>query len=335
MEMMTSLYGSPRTLLGYFSQSPVLFYNLTLLPQLKTMKQNKIIRFALLASAAMFAVGSAQGAVTAGSLVLFFQKPGDTDTVYVNLGNAATLYRGAAAGSSAANQALDIININSTLVSAFGSGWASDQNIYAGLAGVLENSTATTVVNGDQYRTLYVSRSRASVGTVGASGSTSYNLLAAGSLTSGSTNIRGLITNFATQLGSADQGIVTTDLSVIDNQNPTTLAGVQSTAFGQFTTGVQQRGSASTIGNFGWDDGSGYDLYASSVEFALDLQRLVPDGTVEPGEVAGQSRFGSYEGTVTIGSNGSVSFITIPEPSSITLAGIAGLALAFRRRRNA
>ncbi|MBJ7255694.1 MAG: PEP-CTERM sorting domain-containing protein, partial [Akkermansiaceae bacterium] len=66
-----------------------------------------------------------------------------------------------------------------------------------------------------------------------------------------------------------------------------------------------------------------------------DLQRLVPDGTVNTDEVAGQSRFGSYEGTVTIGSNGSVSFITIPEPSSITLAGIAGLALAFRRRRNA
>ena len=324
--MMTSLYGTPRTLLGYFPQSPVLFYNLTLLPQLKTMKQNKIIRFALLASAAMFAVGSAQGAVTAGSLVLFFQKPGDTNTVYVNLGDAATLYRGAAAGSSAANQALNIININSTLVSAFGSGWASDQNIYAGLAGVLENSTATTVVNGDQYRTLYVSRSRASVGTVGASGSTSYNLLAAGSLTSGSTNIRGLITNFATQLGSADQGIVTTDLSVIDNQNPTTLAGVQSTAFGQFVSGVQQRGSVSVFGTFG---------LAGQVEFALDLQRLVPDGTVDSGEVAGQSRFGSYEGTVTIGSNGSVSFITIPEPSSITLAGIAGLALAFRRRRNA
>ncbi|MBJ7394932.1 MAG: PEP-CTERM sorting domain-containing protein [Akkermansiaceae bacterium] len=290
------------------------------------MKQNKIIRFALLASAAMFAVGSVQGAVTAGSLVLFFQKPGDTDTVFVNLGNAATLYRGAAAGSSAANQALDIININSTLVSAFGSGWASDQNVYAGLAGVLENSTNTTVVNGDQYRTLYVSRSRASVGTVGASGSTSYNLLAAGSLTGGATNIRGLITNFATQLGSADQGIVSVDLSVIDNQNPTTLAGVQSTAFGQFTTGVQQRGSASVFGTFG---------LAGEVEFALDLQRLVPDGTVNTDEVAGQSRFGSYEGTVTIGSNGSVSFITIPEPSSITLAGIAGLALAFRRRRNA
>ena len=281
--------------------------------------------------AVLFGMGSTLAQLQAqtaarGDLMLFFQKPGDTDTVYVNLGNAATLYRGAATGPTAAKQALNIININSSLTSAFGAGWASDPDVYAGLAGVLENSTGTTVVNGDQYRTLYVSRARTSVGTVGASGSTAYNLVSAGSLTSGATNMYGMTTNFFTQLPSVAQGLVTTEFSVIDNQNPTTLAGVQTTAFGQFVSGVQQRGSVSVFGTFG---------LAGQVEFALDLQRLVPDGTVEPGEVAGQSRFGSYEGTVTIGSNGSVSFITIPEPSSITLAGIAGLALAFRRRRNA
>ena len=107
-----------------------------------------------------------------GDLMLFFQKPGDTDTVYVTLGSAATLYRGAASGPSSANQTLNIINIDGTLASAFGAGWATDPDVYAGLAGVLENSTADTVVNGDQYRTIYVSRSRNGVGTVGASGST-------------------------------------------------------------------------------------------------------------------------------------------------------------------
>ena len=292
----------------------------------KPMKQFNITKTALLASAAMFTMGSAQAAVTAGSLLLFFQKPGDTDTVYVNLGSAANLYRGAASGPSAANQALGIININSTLVSAFGALWATDTDIYAGLSGVFDNSTNSTVVDGDQYRTLYASKARTSVGTVGASNSTTWNLVSTGSLTTGATNMLGLTTNFATQLGSADQGVVTVDLSSIDGQNPTTLAGVQSTAFGQFTNGVQQRGSATAFGVFG---------AAGEVEFALDLQRLVPDGTVSPGEVAGTSRTGSYEGTVTIGTDGIVSFITVPEPSSVTLAGIAGLALAFRRRRNA
>ena len=256
--------------------------------------------------AVLFGMGSAltqlqAQTVAAGDLILFFQKPGDTDTVYVKLGNAATLYRGAESGPSAARQVLNIININSTLVSAFGAGWAIDSDIYAGLSGVFENSTNTTVVNGDQYRTLYVSKARTSVGTVGASGSTTWNLFSVGSLTTGATNMRGMNTNFATQLPNLAQGKVTTEFSFIDDQNPTSLSGVQSQAFGQFTGGVQQKGSDSAFGTFG---------PAGQVEFALDLQRLVPDSTVNAGEVAGTSRTGSYEGTVTVGTNGSVSFIT-------------------------
>jgi hypothetical protein len=271
--------------------------------------------------AVLFGMGSTLAQLQAqtaarGDLMLFFQKPGDTDTVYVNLGNAATLYRGAAIGPTAAKQALNIININSSLTSAFGAGWASDPDVYAGLAGVYENSTAATVVNGDQYRTLYVSKARTSVGTVGASGSTAYNLLAAGSLNAGALAMYGMTTNFITQLPSVAQGLVTTEFSVIDNQNPTTLAGVQTTAFGQFVSGVQQRGSVSVFGTFG---------LAGQVEFALDLQRLVPDGTVDSGEIAGTSRTGSYEGTVTVGTDGNVSFIT--QGTSAYDAWLAGFPL--------
>jgi len=289
------------------------------------------MKFPILASVAMFTLGSVQGAVTAGDLMLFFQKGGDGDTVYVNLGDAATLYRGVASGISGADYLLsrvNFININSTLTTAFGAGWAADGDIFAGLAGVYTNSTNTTVVNGDQYRTIYVSRARGAVGTVGTSGSTAYNLFSTGSLTTSANGIAGLTTNFATQLGSADEGVVTVALSQIDNQ---VVIGAgpaynQGTAFGQFTTGVSQRGSASAFGTFS---------DAGQVEFALDLQRLSPDGTQYPYEVLGASRIGTYEGTVTIGTNGDVSFFTIPEPSSVTLAGLAGLALAFRRRRNA
>ena len=67
-----------------------------------------------------------------GDLVLFFQQTFGTKTVYANLGNAATLYRGTAAGPGAANR-IDFLNINAEMVSAFGAGWATDPTIYAGL----------------------------------------------------------------------------------------------------------------------------------------------------------------------------------------------------------
>ena len=243
----------------------------------------------------------AQTSAAAGDLILFFQKPGDTNTVYANLGNAALLFRGAEAGPSAAQQRLNIININSTLVNAFGATWATDPDIYAGLAGARSNSTALTVVNGDQNRTLYVSRARPSVGTVGQADATPWDLVQAGSLTTGATNMVALTNNFNVRLPNLDQGVLDTETSTIDNMNPTTIGGFQSAAFDLFVGGVQQSGSATAFGVFG---------AAGQVEFALDLQRLVPDGTVQTNEVAGQSRFGSYEGTVTIGTDGNVSFIT-------------------------
>ena len=294
------------------------------------MKLNNIIKFSLMASAALSASGTVHGAVSAGSLVLFFQTRGAEGSgkgVYVNLGNAATLFRGDEAGPSTAQQRLDFINIGTTLVSAYGAGWASDPDLYAGVAGVFSNIDSPTIVDGDQYRTLYASKARNSVGTVGLSGTTQWNLDSKGSLTNGATNMLSLATNFATLLGSADQGVVAD--TAIRNQNPFNASGSQQTAFGQFDGGVQQRGSVGMIGNFGY----GGDVYAENVEFALDIQRLVPDGTVDPGEVVGPRRKGTFEGTLTIDTNGSVSFITIPEPSSVTLVGITGLALAFRRRR--
>lgn len=234
--------------------------------------------------------------------MLYFQKEGGTNTVYANLGNAATLYRGASAGPGAANK-VDFLDINTALVSAFGAGWASDPSIYSGLAAVWGTSNTSSVMqDGDPHRTLYVSSPRTDVGTIGAANSTGWDLGLAGNnaMTSGASGILGQNNAFEVNYTSA---VVSspTSISFIDNQNPFSSPGVQGNAFqGAFAGGVQQVGTAGTFGSFG---------AAGTVEFALDLIRILARNDIS-GQVGGGVRFGSYEGTVTVNGSGKVSFIS-------------------------
>ena len=282
----------------------------------------------------MLASGSLQAANTffeAGDLILYFQKPGNNNTVYVSLGSAASLFRGAEAGPTADRQSLNLINISTTLTDAFGSGWASDTGIYAGAAAALSNQQDFDVVNGDVNRTMYISRARNTVGTVGLRNSGLWDLNSAQSQNAGSTNIVALGNNLEVNT-TTQQAILTVDLSTIDNQNPINSGnGIQGQAFAAFTGGVQQRGSATTIGDFGF----GGDTYVQNAEFALDISRIVPRADDEViGEVSGAKLIGSFEGTLIVGADGGVSFVTIPEPSSVVLSGLATIALVFRRRRD-
>ena len=268
----------------------------------------------------------AQAANTAyapGDLVLYFQQEGGTNTVYVNLGSA-TQYRGTAAGVADGTNALNITNLNSTLVSAFGAGWASDTTIYAGLAGVFStNSTLNTVTNGDPFRTLYVSAARASLGNVGEAGSAGYTVNTNTGMTTGATGIAAQNNVFENSYEGAI-AISTTDISGIDDQNTFLSPGVQGTAFGIFGGGVMQEGQAGSLGTFGDD---------TNVEFALDLYRIVAK-TGLSGQVEGALRQGSYEGTITINNTGGVSFQAVPEPSSVAFLGMAASAALLRRRRS-
>jgi hypothetical protein len=143
-------------------------------------------------------------------------------------------------------------------------------------------------------------------------------------MTSGATGITTMNNTFETQY-DAMATVSLSSVSTIDEQNPFLSPGIQGNAFGAFAGGVQQKGSASTFGDFGGGIGQ--------VEFALDLYRILGRNNIG-GQVAGDLRVGSFEGTVVIGSNGQVSYL-VPEPSSTALIGLAAGALVLRRRRSA
>jgi hypothetical protein len=240
-----------------------------------------------------------------GDLVLFFQQEGGSGTVYANLGTAATLFRGTSPGAAVPNM-INFLNISTTLNGAFGPGWASDPTVYAGLAAVWRTSdTSTGVLNGDPSRTVYISRSRLGVATVGSANSTQWIIAGDTQMTSAASGIFAqnniLETVYSTAVAQSP-----TSISFIDNQNPFFTAGIQGSAMDEaFEGGVQQAGNAGSFGSYG---------AAGNVEFALDLYRIL--GRNDLVQVGGTVRQGSYEGTVTVNSSGQVSFISQTAPAS-------------------
>jgi hypothetical protein len=276
--------------------------------------QNKLAAM-LVASGSLVAASSAQAAsYAAGDLMLYFFQEGGTQTVYVNLGQAHT-FRGATAGPSeainspnlslAAKDEASPMNLNTTLTTAFGSNWATLTNLYAGLAGVFSSSTGTTVQqNGDPNRTLYFSMGNNLVDEVG-----NRTFASSGGMTSAANGIISMNTRFPE---GVDFGVVPSEDSFIERQNPFLAPNILGTAFGAFAGGIAQVGSAGTLGKFG-------DI--SNVEFALDLHRILatisPVGTINGVDADGNPvafRNSMYEGTITINSNGVVGF-SAPAPA--------------------
>jgi hypothetical protein len=192
--------------------------------------KSKLCAWVLTAGSLAISAGaaSAQNANYApGDLVLFFQKEGSTNTLYANLG-ASTTYRGSATGPDVAN-ILNIININTQLNDAFGASWASDTSLYAGIAGVWGFSSGDLGLdNGDPQRTLYVSASRAAVGTIGAADSSGYNVGSSTDMTGAATAIFAMNDVLETQY--TDRSVVSpTSVSRIDDYKKwpsPSLAGV-------------------------------------------------------------------------------------------------------------
>lgn len=257
-----------------------------------------------------------------GDLVLFFQKEGGTETVYANLGNAANLFRRAAAGAQDGQNMVRFLDIGSELETAFGANWASDTGLYAGAAGVWGTSNTNTIAlqNGDPHRTLYITRGRNAPGTIGTPDSTGWDLSLAGNsaMTTASTGIQSQNLVLETQYTTAI-AVSPVSTSQIDDQNPFTAPGIQAPSMSSsLDGGIQQPGSATVFGAMG---------PAGSVEFALDLYRIVAINTVS-GQVAGDPRVGSFEGTITVDSSGLVSFLaqpTLPSPEIDISAGTTNI----------
>lgn len=312
--------------------------------------KNKYKRSVLIAASASILTAFSATAATntvyqAGDLMLYFQQldvvasanAGSAviaNTVYVDLG-AATNYRGTAIGTADVANSLNFMNINSTLVSAFGAGWATDSSIYAGVAGCYSGTSNTVVTNGDISRTLYVSAARdaAAVPTDPWKFYDSTPFTGSGGAIVGQNGIFGTSTP-----DGVHQAAVAIGTSLIDNKNPLTWVDsnliLQEPAFINFDGGVQQVGKTGSLGAFG---------PVSSAEFALDLYRMVPTNGTNPnqihGIINGTERMGSLEGTIIVGAGGGVSFLTdltpIPEPSALLLTGLltaSGLTLRNRRR---
>lgn len=298
--------------------------------------QSKLRLLALAAGSLAITTAGANAAnsfYSPGDLVLYFQQEGGSNTVYVDLGNAASLFRGTATGPDAPN-ILNIINIQTQLNAAFGS-WATATNLYMGVAGVYSTSTSNTVTAGDPARTLYVGQSRDSAGTVGHAQSAGYDGLSDTNMSGAATNITSMIAPFKDSTGAngynAAAIVSPTSVSNIDNQNLFLAPGLQDTAFGVFAGGVQQ---VSTGGLFAASFGP-----ASNVSMAVDLYRI-PAVVNAPGQVGfGEAlRVGTFEGTITLSNTGGVSFVTsaVPEPSTYGLLGGAAITaclIAVRRRK--
>ena len=210
------------------------------------MKLTSKLRLASLAASALAvsstgAFAAADDAYTTNDLLLFSQNPAGTigtdRVVYYSLGSTYNVFRDAATPSSANfGSTISLGNIGGNLTSTFGADWTGlASSIYFGAAGQNGNTSAlsTAISNGDLARTVYVTKARSGVGSVGQANSASPLFdpaqTAVASQISGSNNISGM-----TQPGVAAVGdTLLDDYNAFSSGNP-------STAYGAINGGIMQ-----------------------------------------------------------------------------------------------
>lgn len=288
-------------------------------PKPHTMKPSKYLR--AVCTGLALASSTAMGAFTFtdGDLILGFQATsgeGQTKNLFFNLG-AGTYHRD---NPGDLGNPTAIGNIGQALSNAYGSGWYGRSDVYFGIIGNLRSLglpfAPNAPVAGDPNSTFYLSAPAATVGSGSLYAAGTY---AAATLQSTSTKLGGLEGIFGSLTQEVGNTVVLDQVAnPVQWQNGWTkwnpiANSAQGIAFDAFGGGIQQ--------NFGKGSSATY----------IDLQRVLADNTgATPSGVVGG---GAYETTFAIYSDGSIA--SVPEPSSGLLALGAGLALAFRRRRNA
>lgn len=301
------------------------------------MKITKKLRAFTLASLGLVVIGSAAHAQNTfhgpSDLVLTFQKTsgvGSDQTVTVALGNVSTVFRDATPNSVFTPNSANIGSLGTTLTSTFGASWWESDTLWMGAIGFRgTNITSPSLFDTDPPQTIYFSKVRTAVGTLGQANSGSTPTVINGSgdgITSAMGQVKGRIESAGTTAIFADP----TSTSFIDNQNPFTVVNVQATAYSNIADGVQGRFGAGSFGTLG---------SVTGVELALDLFRIQylndrpgQSGFGEP------IRTGDYLGTITIDQAGAVSFVAVPEPSTYALLGLAAAFVGvgvYRRRKAA
>ncbi len=286
------------------------------------MTKNILTKAILAAAGVVLSVGSASAQNAnynkdAGDITLFVQQFGGSNTILLNIGTGQTF-------RDTTTNLIDLKNIGTELVANFGASWYEDANLYWGVAGVRTNTdSSAAAVNGDPHRTIYTTKERATLGTEGSAGSTTWSIGTNGSMTTGAGNILAM-TNRLETVGTTDRLVEGTGSSNVDNQNPF-LGSNPGTAFGIFPGGVEGNFDTGSFGTFG----------GIAAEGALDLYRILAttsaSGTVENGSL----RTGVYQGSFVIEQNGDISYIVtpVPEPTAMGAVLLLGCAAGSMRRR--
>lgn len=247
----------------------------------------------------------------AGDLLLGFRATGgtgSTSTLVVNLGPATALRDNS--GSSS------LIDISAALTATYGAGWETRTDLTFGFAGVRSSATVgSTVVDGDPRQAVYLSLPN-TTGGVGAQGSGDPTIAGSTAMTSVAGAVASFGQSFATFGGSTFNGGLA---AALDTSTANTWEDFTAGA-SDFSTGTNVEGVAGT-----------------SQGRILDLYRIL--GVTAGASPTGALRTGSWEGTISLGTNGVVSFdatvAAVPEPSRALLAAFGLTSLMMRRRRRA
>ena len=264
------------------------------------------------------------GVYAVNDLLMFFQNPeqtggtsGTASVVYFNLGSTFNVFRDAATPSSGAfGSTIYLGNINSILTSSYGSDWTDlSSSIFFGANGQngSTSSVNTSTSNGDFARTVYITKPRTSVGSVGQANSVSP--LYAPSQTA----VAGQIAGANAISGMTQPGVVAVGDTLLDGYNPF-FNGAPANAYSEVIPGGLMNNISSTRTSLGSISNvvGALDLYrvaktsgtgTSSASIWQNSNNITATYSNNFGVAGGGSAAAFYLGTITLSSDGAVNFV--------------------------